>query len=316
MEQKSTLTPLFVLSFLFVSVIICIVFLYSSVLLGAAFGYFWLRDVCRQCPQTTVTPVMVFQPGSSITPVASHTVTVTVSPLPTQTPEPSHTFTPVPTTFVPDTFTPSVTNVPTSTRDAVSVTQTQSAEMTLQVMNMMEWLNQLYQRGKVSSLKGEYYRLPNFADEAVELGVLRKVESGYVARDFVLRSDLVWQVDGNQGDWAESGCGVVFRENEAGGYYLVYLSADGRARFKRFIGSSLALIGRSTIYNVNREMAEAELTLVVKDETVTIFVNREQKFENYSEPARGMVSFTVVNGNPYGFGTRCWMNNIDLWTMQ
>ncbi|NPV86365.1 MAG: hypothetical protein HPY45_10205 [Anaerolineae bacterium] len=315
MEQKSTLMPLFVLSFLFVSVIICIVFLYSSALLGAAFGYFWFKNVCGQCPQITMTPVVAFQPGSSMTPIAN-TATITASPLPTQTPEPSHTFTPVLTTFVPDTLTPSVTNVPTNTRDAMSVTQTWSAEMTQQVMNMMEWLNQLYQRGKIGNLNGQYYRLPNFADEAVEVGALRKVESGYTARDFVLRADLVWQVDGNQGDWAESGCGVVFRENEAGGYYLVYLSADGRARLKRFIGSSLALIGRSTIYNVNRDMAEAELTLVVKDETVTIFVNREQKFENYSEPASGMVSFTAVNGNPYGFGTRCWMNNIDLWVMQ
>jgi hypothetical protein len=180
----------------------------------------------------------------------------------------------------------------------------------------MQLVDQLFGNGLIPSREGRYHSIPIYANESANPAALDKFSTGLNIKDFVFRADVNWQVDQNQGDWVESGCGVIFRESDPANFYLVYLSLDGRARLIRKIDGSNILLGRSTIFNVDRQNGQAQLVLVVKGDMIRIFVDGEKKYEKPGESRAGDLSFTVVTGNPYGYGTRCKMSNIEVWEIE
>jgi hypothetical protein len=324
MENKSTLGPLFVLSFLGSIVLFCVVLSISSLLLGTAYS---INQISGEGRLIQPSIVAVFESEQPVLSTPSNQpepmgaiLTSSTPELPKPPVEPPSTTLPtenlIPTNTPLPIELPTQTPVPTATLDQNSIQMTRAALATQQVAGMMELVGQLYDGGLIHSTKGVYHSLPIFANESAIKDSIKKFPTGLSPKDFILRSDVNWQVDQNQGDWAESGCGIVFRESSPGDFNLVYLSLDGRARIIRSIGGSLLFLGRSTIFSIDRENGQAQLQLVVEGDMIRIFVNGEQKFIKPSEPIAGNLSFTVVTGNPYGFGTRCKMSNIEVWEIE
>jgi hypothetical protein len=324
MENKSTLGPLFVLSFLIMIVLICILFSISSIMLGSAYSFYQISKegniiMPSDKPQIESTQTIQLTPPQILETIPLIEFTI-LPEIPSPTVEPS--FTPIPTeTLLPKvellpTEVPTQTSLPTATFDQKAVEMTKVAQATAQVEWMMEYVDQLFGNGIIHSKSGVYHNLPIYANESANPATFNKFSTGLFPKDFILRTDINWQVDQNQGDWIESGCGVVFRDTDPGNFYLVYLSLDGRARLKRSIDNSLILLGRSTIFDVDRQNGQAQLVLIVEGEMIRIFVNGAQKFEKPGIPQAGDLSFTVVTGNPYGYGTRCKMNNIEIWEIE
>jgi len=324
MDNKSTLGPLFVLSFLGSIVLFCVVLSISSLLLGTAYSINQIAGEGRLIQPSTAVVIesqqpVLSTPSSQPEPIIALDASSTPE-LPTPSIGPSVTTLPTENLIQTDSplpiEVPTQTPLPTATLDQNLVQMTQAALATEQVAGMIELVGQLYDGGLIHSTKGVYHSLPIFANESAIKDSINKFPTGLSPKDFILRSDVTWQVDQNQGDWAESGCGIVFRESTPGDFSLVYLSLDGRARIIRSIGGSLLFLGRSTIFSVDRENGQAQLQLVVEGDMIRIFVNGEQKFIKPNEPVAGDLSFTVVTGNPYGYGTRCKMSNIEVWEIE
>ena len=327
MENKSTLGPIFVLSFLGGIVLFCVLLLTSTIMLGSAYVFSSLSgdrtypilntEPTREIGFSTQTnfPVLSNNQSEILSTNTPELVKVIDTPTerPSATPLPITTLTPTITTE--PTQTPTETPPPTATMDQISVKQTEVVQETAQVEGMFQVVNQLYGSKLIPSTEGVFHSLPIYADETAITDKFEKMSTGLSLKNFILRADVNWQVDQYQGDWVESGCGVVFREKDPGNYYLLYLSLDGRVRLKRSIDNSLVLLGRSTIFEINRQEGLAQLVLVAQKDMIRIFVNGEKKYEKFGDPVTGDISFTVINKNPYGFGTRCKMSNIEVWEM-
>ena len=76
------------------------------------------------------------------------------------------------------------------------------------------------------------------------------------------------------------------------------------------------MLGRSTIYDVDRNGGQAKVMVVVEDDWIRIYVNGLEKFEKRSDTNGGKLEFTIVSGNSNGFGTYCKMSNIGLWEIK
>jgi hypothetical protein len=343
MTQKSSLRPFFALAFLTLVVIICCLTSVSSAMIGGNYAYqsfsggTQVAIVSTQVPsKEPVKTKAILPPTNATVPTETNAVTATlqassttkptekveisVTPSLTATIIPTETFTPTFTATIPPTDTatsvpsPTANQVPTANPQAIAITQ--AAKATEQTQNMVNDIAKLYTDGIIHSTNGTFHVLPAFEGDWNKTDSIQKTDTGYNLADFVMKADISWEVDGLQGNWAESGCGVVIRDTEEGNYYLAFWSLDGRARLMRNLTSGQVLLGRSTIYDVDRNIGQAQVMVVAEGEWIRIFVNGTQKFEKRAESKAGKLEFTIVSGNPGGFGTYCKMSNVGLWEIK
>ena len=235
---------------------------------------------------------------------------VTASPVASSTPQPTEKATQEPTQ--PGSPTP----VPaTATIDVQAVTQTQAAQLTPMAAAMQSVVNDLYNNQVIKSNNGAFIHLPDFAGQSNDPSNYKFTPTNLALSDFILRADVAWQVDNLAGEWADSGCGIVFRADEMGNYYMIYLSLDGRGRMLRKVDGTTVMLGRSTIYDVDRTNGQARFMMIVEGDRVRYFVNDKIKFDKYGQPQIGKLEWTVVSGNKFGFGTQCQISNIEIWKM-
>lgn len=212
---------------------------------------------------------------------------------------------------------PTIELTPTFTETPVPPTETSTPTMdsTTQASNMVGEIQNLYDSGILTSTTGTYYKLPNFNKSWNQLDVYEQTPTDfYDLKNFVLRADASWQVDSNGGDWRESGCGIVFRQDKDLNHYLAYYSLDGRARLMRTLQGAPVLLGRTTIYDVDRENGFGKIMIVVQGEYINLYFNEKEIFRKRDTwiPS-GSLAFTVVSGNMNGYGTQCNLSNIELW---
>ncbi|MBI9048252.1 MAG: hypothetical protein JEZ00_02445 [Anaerolineaceae bacterium] len=233
-----------------------------------------------------ITETEIEQPIETATvsiPSATNTVEITLTE--TQTPIP-----------------PTETNTPTLDATAFA------SEMVIEIQN-------LFDSEIISTTDGQFYGLPDYGSSWNQLHVYEQTPTGfYELDDFVLRADASWAVDGNTGDWRESGCGFIFHQDADLNHYMAYYSLDGRARLFRNLNGGSSLLGRTTIYDVDRENGYGKIMIVVEGEYINLYFNEKEIFRK-RDPwiASGSLAFTVVSGNMYGYGTQCNLSNIELW---
>lgn len=256
-------------------------------------------------PSLTASPLIEIQPEPSGTPelepateapeaptaIPSSTATEIIQP--TQTSEP--TSTPAPTQ------TPTITLIP-PTLDATSM-----------AMPMYANIENLFDQKVISTTDGKFYVIDDFENNWADTTTYQKTYTGYDPTDFVLRADLTWQVAApNLG--MDSGCGIVYHENEEENHYLVVFTLGDRAIVYRRLEGSLINLGASYRYDVDSELAQAEIMLVVEDNHLRVFVDGKELYDKkFPSLETGKLAFTVISGSSVDYGTRCEMRNIELW---
>jgi hypothetical protein len=343
MTQKSSLRPFFALAFLALIVIACLLTGISSAMIGGTYAYQSITGGSQvafvstqpnttepsQIPDTAV-PTSTILPTETIVKTETAQATLTTQPTekilisltPSQTPTiaPTATFTPTDTATLPPTDTatpvPTSTPIPVPTINPQTLAVTQAARATEQTTNMVNDIAKLYTDGIIHSTNGTFHMIPAFEGDWNKTDSIQKTDSGFNLANFVLKADASWEVDGLQGNWAESGCGVIIRDTSDDNYYLAFWSLDGRARLLRNLSSGPILLGRSTIYDVDRTSGQAQVMVIAENEWIRIYVNGTEKFEKHADNATGKLEFTIVSGNSSGFGTYCKMSNIGLWEIK
>jgi hypothetical protein len=221
-----------------------------------------------------------------------------------------------PTIEVPtETATIAIPATATETQIPPTATITPTVNPTDVASGMAIEIQKLYESGIITTTNGQYYNLPNYGSSWNQLHVYEQTPTGfYDLDDFVLVADASWAVDGNAGDWRESGCGFIFRQDSDLNSYLTYFSLDGRARLYRNLNGGSSLLGRTTIYDVDRENGYGTVMIVVEGEYINLYFNEKEIFRK-RDPfiTSGSLAFTVVSGNMYGYGTQCNLSNVELW---
>jgi hypothetical protein len=196
-----------------------------------------------------------------------------------------------------------------------TATMTPTENPTEVASNMAIEVQKLFDSGVISTTDGSFYSLPNYGSSWNQLHVYEQTPTGfYDLDDFVLMANASWAVDGNSGDWRESGCGFIFRQDDDLNHYMAYYSLDGRARLYRNLNGGSSLLGRTTIYDVDRENGYGKVMIVVEGDYINMYFNEKEIFRK-RDPyiTSGSLAFTVVSGNMYGYGTQCNLSNVELW---
>lgn len=297
----------------FVVFFIAVLLAASSVTLVMFSAY--VINSAMKIPVTDTTAILavVASPRSTYTPEPSATI-VLAGPTTTEMIEPSSTQEMEPTAI--EIFEPTRTGtlIPTQTETFKPLP---TIDPTEQARPMVGVIEQLESEGVVHSTKGRYYSLPDFVGNWAQTDDFPKEYTGYSLRDFVLRAGINWQVFENTGEWAESGCGITFREDQFKNHYLIYYSLDGRSRFYRNIGDTSFFRGRSIIYDVDRMNGQGHIMLAVEDAWITVYFNDKLVYQNFDPYLiSGELAFTIISGSMMDYGTKCEMTNIELWEIQ
>ena len=177
-------------------------------------------------------------------------------------------------------------------------------------------IQELYDQGYLDTVDGTYHALPNFDESWAQIDWYQWWRTGYSPSNFVIRVDASWQSASDKANWWYSGCGFVFREDHGESYYYAFLSLDGYVSMMRLVDGNYANLGRSYYGPVDVPEGSAELVLVANGDWLLFFVNQELVHRRQdSRLTSGDLAMTLSSGTNEGFGTRCQMENVDLWVL-
>jgi hypothetical protein len=291
-------------------VIFCSMLVFTTTVMGIGYA---IQSSIQQTPLSGVSLSSSTPESVALNTEIAETLETLETPVPTVI---ENTPTPLPTKTVPsatatETFIPTITETPLPP----TVTFTPTVDVTALTSDMMVEIQTLYDSGIITTIDGTYHQIPNYSKSWNQLDVYEQTATDFTEiSDFVLRADASWQVDGSGGEWRESGCGIIFRQDENLNHYLVYYSLDGRARLWRDLEGGTNLLGRTTIYDIDRENGYGKIMIVVEGDYINLFFNEKEVFRKRDTWLQtGALSLTTISGNMNGFGTQCNLSNIELW---
>lgn len=191
------------------------------------------------------------------------------------------------------------------------------AEATAEARPMYEVLQGLVEEGYLTEIEGTYHPLPDFDESWAQINYYDVWGTGFAPADFVISADIAWDSASDTANWFSSGCGFVFRVTEAGDHYLAFFAMDGHARFQRQVRGVYALLGNGYYGKVDVPEGEASIMLVVEGSSFTFFVNGEKVHSRVDTAlsSPGPLAYTLVSGTNKGYGTRCQMEQVELWVL-
>lgn len=191
------------------------------------------------------------------------------------------------------------------------------AASTEMAASMYDQVVELASYGYLSSAGGTYHTLPTFDESWAQINWYQWWRTGYKPRDFVIRADASWDSASDKANWFNSGCGFVFRETGVQNHYLAFLGLDGNVQFMRSVRDVQRNLGYSYSEKLDVPKGNAQIMLVVEDDTFTFFVNGEKVHTRQDfSLTDGELGLTLLSGTNKGYGTRCRMTNIELWILK
>lgn len=179
---------------------------------------------------------------------------------------------------------------------------------------MASLVEDLHRSGILGSADGRYMTLRPFEASWAQIDYYDLLPTDLTPSDFVLRADIRWQSASPRANFWNSGCGFAFRMNARGDHYLTYLGMDGKVHLVRKQGDVIARLGDGAYAEGNLVSGESGLTLVVEGPWITTLVDGEQAYR-LSDAAlqSGLLAYALVSGTNKGFGTRCGVENAEVW---
>lgn len=217
------------------------------------------------------------------------------------------------------TATPARATEVAANRKATKVAATEQAivQATAQAEPLGQVVQQLVADGHLGRSAGTYYAVPEFFESWAQINYYQWHRTGFSPTDFVVRADTSWTSASDTANWFASGCGFVFREMSTDNHYLIFLSLDGYVRLSDIRNGVFHSLADEYYGKVGTTTGSAQVMLVVEGSVFKYFVNGERVLtrESSSFP-EGNLNLTLVSGTNKGFGTRCFMKNIELWELK
>jgi hypothetical protein len=307
-KSQKTLSSILVITVVVSVLFICINIGVMSTVVVSAMAYNTFMQSTPQEPsqqalipsQPTSVPITnTAPPEITPTPTVMNTASSTIENviMPTGTPE----------------FTATAQTLPTD-EPTIMPTFTITPDLTAQAVPMAGIAQQLFDANLITTANGTYYHLSDFFSSWNQTNSYQKTYSGYSMPNFILRADASWQTFENSGNWADSGCGIVFHEDDTESHYLVVFTTGGQAKLTRRIYGGSNYLGASYRYEVDRDNPQAKIMLVVEDNWITLFINDQELYrKQHAFLETGKLAFTVISGSTIDYGTRCTLSNVDLW---
>lgn len=175
----------------------------------------------------------------------------------------------------------------------------------------------LYADGAISSPDGTYTNLGDFQESWAQIGWYQWWSTNNKLENFVVHAQTNWESASLTADWFNAGCGFVFRAKDENNHYMIYLALDGNVYMKGYVDGYYREFGKGYVGDLPHIQGEADVILAVDGNQITFYVNGKKVFHREeTEFSSGDFAFTLVSGTNKGFGTRCTMKNVELWTLK
>ncbi|NMB54500.1 MAG: hypothetical protein GYA15_07330 [Leptolinea sp.] len=222
--------------------------------------------------------------------------------------EPSNTPEPATPTTAP-TVAATKTSKPTIPASPTIVPTSESAAME-------KLINQLYEKGTISSTDGAYHRLDDFQKEWAQLYYYQWWYTDYSPSNFVIQADLEWESASKTANLGDSGCGFVYHTEDNQNHHATFLMMDGKVQTYRSLNNNWTQMKGGYAGKFNTPSDKAHMILIVDNQIITVIVNNKEvvHFED-KKLTGGKLGLTLASGTNKDFGTRCKMTNIELWEL-
>lgn len=188
------------------------------------------------------------------------------------------------------------------------------ATATSHAVAFLDIIQQLKDDGVVTSTEGDYYRPEDFEGSEARINQPFVYFLGIEAADFAIAADMEWESASMNANWPTSGCGFVYGFKDRYNADLTFLGLDGYTHSLQYREDRpLGLFAFQRWGEPERPNGRASVLLVVFDKRVSVFVNGALANEFYNSLyTGGEIGLNVFSGTNKDFGTRCKINNINL----
>lgn len=172
--------------------------------------------------------------------------------------------------------------------------------------------------GLISTNVGDYYFVDDYTDEWAQMywyqwSYLTDMEIA----DFVIRAKITWKSASDTPQWADSGCGFVFREQDADNHLKANLALDGNVYINGARNANWLSYGTKS-FDRHSTSGSAYFTLAASGSDVTVMIDDSivHQARNVAMTDPGYLAFVVVSGTNKGFGTRCEFEEVEIFVIE
>ncbi len=168
-------------------------------------------------------------------------------------------------------------------------------------------IDDLYKEGMIPTDKGDFYYIDDFEAEWAQM---YWYQWHYVAdmeiKNFVIRAKLSWESASPTPEWADSGCGCVFREQNPENHLKANVALDGAVYVNGYLNDKWLSYGKKS-FSRHSTKGSAYLTIIADEKKVSVMVDDEMMatYDNVLITDPGFLAYVVVSGTNKDYGTRC-----------
>ena len=173
-------------------------------------------------------------------------------------------------------------------------------------------------KGLISTNVGDYYYVDDFTDEWAQMYWYQwNYLTGMEIADFVIRAKITWKSASDTPQWSDSGCGFVFREQDADNHMKANFALDGNVYITGMRNSNWLSYGKKS-FDRHSTSGTAYFTLAASGGDVTVMIDDSIVHEarNVVMTNPGSLAFVVVSGTNKGYGTRCTFEEVELFVIE
>jgi hypothetical protein len=138
--------------------------------------------------------------------------------------------------------------------------------------------------------------------------------------NFILRSSISWATAKEGANLKYSGCGFYFGRDELGeNFHVARLALSGNVILSRCLNDCnyLSLLASSYFGKIDYMKGQADIILIVENDTIQFFVNGERIFiRRDQKKLTGDIAYAIGSGTNAGFGTRCKFTDTQIWSLE
>ena len=199
--------------------------------------------------------------------------------------------------------------------ESVSV-DTDTRDISDEFIDIVDYLYE--DEGLISTNVGDYYYVDDFTDEWAQMYWYQwEYLADLEITDFVIRAKITWKSASDTPQWADSGCGFVFREQDTDNHMKANFALDGSVYITGIRNSNWLSYGKKS-FDRHSTSGTAYFTLAASGGDVTVMIDDSIVHEarNVALTDPGYLAFVVVSGTNKGFGTRCEFEEIELFVIE
>lgn len=218
-------------------------------------------------------------------------------------------------TVIPTSAQPVATKPPMATATKMVVPTPQptlepTEEFTPEELAFLDELEILVNDGSISEIDGTLYQLDDFDEKWAQIGWYQWYDTGHSPANFVFKTNMQYDTASRTSNWAEAGCGIVFRLQDEDNNYAMFYALDGYIYMWAYDGGKFVEKGRGYYGKPTITAGSATLIFAAENDKFTAYVDGKKVFERKDSLFEsGDFFYSLMSGTNKDYGQHCILSD-------